>query len=139
MNQKPNRRSFLKTAALLPLGAAAGLTATHAGAQEPGKTRDGKPIKVSLNAYSFSKALTPAEPGGKPAMTLFDLLEFCAKVNFDAIDPTGYYFPGYPKVPSDSFIYEFKRRAFRLGIEISGTGVRNNFASPDKDKRAADV
>ena len=26
-----------------------------------------------------------------------------------------------------------------LGLDISGTGVRNNFATPDKDKRAADV
>jgi sugar phosphate isomerase/epimerase len=32
-----------------------------------------------------------------------------------------------------------ERRAFELGLDISGTGVRNNFASPDKGKRAADV
>ena len=72
-------------------------------------------------------------------MTYFDVLDFCAKNNFDAIDPTGYYFPGYPKVPADSYINDFKRRAFKLGLDISGTGVRNNFAHPDKDKRAADV
>src|SRR5262249_21008034 len=30
-------------------------------------------------------------------------------------------------------------RAFLRGLDISGTGVRNNFATPDKDKRAADV
>ena len=33
-------------------------------------------------------------------MTLFDLLDFCAEQNFDAIDPTGYFFPGYPKPPT---------------------------------------
>jgi sugar phosphate isomerase/epimerase len=72
-------------------------------------------------------------------VSLLDLLDFCAEVNFDAIDPTGYFFPGYPKVPSDNYINEFKRRAFQLGLDISGTGVRNDFASPDKAKRDADV
>ena len=108
-------------------------------AAEPSAKVAGQPLKISLNAYSFSKSLTAPETGGKPEMTYFDVLEFCAKNNFDAIDPTGYYFPGYPKVPTDSFINDFKRRAFKLGLDISGTGVRNNFAQPDKDKRAADV
>jgi len=72
-------------------------------------------------------------------MSLFDLLDFCAGLDFDAVDPTGYFFPGYPKVPSDAYVNDFKRRAFELGLDISGTGVRNNFASPDKQARAADV
>jgi sugar phosphate isomerase/epimerase len=72
-------------------------------------------------------------------MSLFDLLDYCAEQNFDAIDPTGYFFPGYPKPPADQFLNDFKRRAFSLGLDISGTGVRNNFASPDREKRAAAV
>jgi sugar phosphate isomerase/epimerase len=68
-----------------------------------------------------------------------ELLDFCAELNFDAIDPTGYFFPGYPRPPTDKYLNDFKRRAFLLGLDISGTGVRNNFASPDRDKRAADV
>ena len=42
-------------------------------------------------------------------------------------------------MPTDKYVNEFKRRAFHLGIGISGTGVRNNFAAPDKEARAADV
>src|SRR5262245_11603397 len=72
-------------------------------------------------------------------MTLFDLLDYCAEQDFGAIDPTGYFFPGYPRVPSDRYLNDFKRRAFVLGLDISGTGVRNDFASPDKERRAADV
>jgi len=72
-------------------------------------------------------------------MSLFDLLDFCARNDFDAVDPTGYFFPGYPAVPSDAFINDFKRRAFHLGLDISGTGIENNFAEPDAQKRAADV
>jgi sugar phosphate isomerase/epimerase len=30
-------------------------------------------------------------------------------------------------------------RAFRLGLEVSGTGIRNDFATPDKAKRAEGV
>lgn len=139
MHSRSSRRNFIKGASLLPLGIAAGATGTSALAAEPSARAAGHPLKISLNAYCFSKSLTAPEAGGKPEMSYFDVLEFCAKHNFDAIDPTGYYFPGYPKVPTDSYINDFKRRAFKLGLDISGTGVRNNFAQPDEEKRAADV
>src|SRR5437763_14141245 len=72
-------------------------------------------------------------------MSLFDVLEFCAGLAFAAVDPTAYFFPAYPKVPNDAYLNEFKRRAFQLGLDVSGTGVRNDFATPDKARRAADV
>src|SRR5215217_7297617 len=96
-------------------------------------------VKTSLNAYSFSKALNDNLRGRGAGMTLFQLLDFAAENNFDAIDLTGYFFPGYPAAPSDSFINAVKRRAHVLGLDISGTGVRNDFANPDPAKRAADV
>jgi sugar phosphate isomerase/epimerase len=139
MNPTSSRRNFIKSASLLPIGIAAGATAMSALAAEPSARAARHPLKISLNAYCFNKSLIAPEAGGKPEMTYFDVLEFCAKNNFDAIDPTGYYFPGYPKVPADSYLNDFKRRAFKLGLDISGTGVRNNFAQPDKDKRAEDV
>ena len=111
--------------------------APHVAAQTPipraGKAR----LKISLNAYSFNKTLNDHLKNRGKGMSLFELLEFCAENDFDAIDPTGYYFPGYPKPPDAKFLNDFKRRAHQLGIDISGTGVRNNFASPDKAKRAA--
>lgn len=90
-------------------------------------------LKTSLNAYSFN------EPLSKKTMTVFDLLEYCSKIGFEAADITAYYFPGYPEVPSDEYLYEVKRRAFRLGLEISGTGVRNNFTSIDPEVRKKSV
>ena len=76
-------------------------------------------------------------------MSLVEFAEFCAKANFDAIDPTGYYFPGYEKnglgVPTDTLIYELKRRCFDLGLGISGTGIGNNFTTADKAARDLDV
>lgn len=90
-------------------------------------------FKVSLNLYSFNKLLSDKE------VDLFDMLRFCAQHNFDAIDPTGYYFPGYPTPPPNEFINEFKREAFLLGLDISGTGVRNDFANPDPVARETDI
>lgn len=90
-------------------------------------------FKISLNAYSFNKLLTDKKTD------LDALIEFCARENFDAIDMTGYYFPGYPQVPSDEYIYHLKNKAHRLGVEISGTGIRNEFGDPDGKKREADI
>lgn len=141
-----SRRDFLKTAAFAPLVAGTGLglgsTVARAAIQPP--YRQGGPLlKVSCNAYSFGKRLNDHLRGRSDGMTLFDLLDFCAKQNFDGVDPTGYYFPGYekngPGVPTDKFVFELKRRAFDLGLGISGTGVGNNFTVADKASRDRDV
>ena len=38
-------------------------------------------------------------------------------------------------MPSEKYLNDFKCRAFVLGVGISGTGLRNDFATPDKEKR----
>ena len=93
----------------------------------------GVKLKLGLNAYSFDKQLKAG------TMTLADAVRFCAQHGVDALDPTGYYFPGYPNVPSDDYIYGLKRTAFVNGVGISGTGVRNDFAVADPTARKADV
>jgi sugar phosphate isomerase/epimerase len=93
----------------------------------------GHHFKISLNVYSFNSLLREGK------IDLFDVLDFCAKYNFEAIDPTGYYFPAYPEVPTLEFINRFKRKAFLLGLDISGTGVRNDFTVTDPSQRQADV
>ena len=121
------RRHFLTAAALAPL------TPTRtaaAAAVVPGLPSR---VKTSCNLYSFNGPLTRGE------MSLDEVIAFCAGIGFDAVDPTGYYFPGYPEVPSDREIYRIKHLAFSLGLGISGTGVRNDFAVPDAARRDADV
>jgi sugar phosphate isomerase/epimerase len=93
----------------------------------------GSRLKLSCNLYSFNKPLVSS------AMTLEEVFEFCARAGFDAVDPTGYYFPGYPKLPPDDYLYRIKRLAFVLGLDISGTGCRNDFTDADPSKRAADI
>jgi sugar phosphate isomerase/epimerase len=93
----------------------------------------GSKLKIGLNAYSFN------EPLLKGGMKLEEVLEFCAQQGLDSVDLTGYYFPGYPEPPSDETIYAIKRKAFLLGLDISGTGVRNDFTYSDPKKRNDDV
>jgi sugar phosphate isomerase/epimerase len=101
----------------------------------------GPRLKLSLNAYSFGKLLNDHALGRGAGMSLFELAEFCAKHDFDGVDPTGYYFPGYRarQVPDDKLVFDLKRRIFELGLGISGTGVGNNFTVADEAVRAKDV
>ncbi len=121
-----DRRSFLFRSA--GAAAAAGMSAAAHVEREPGVK-----LKLGLNAYSFDKALRDG------SMTLADAVQYCAQHGVDALDPTGYYFPGYPAVPPDEYIYTLKRTAFVNGVGISGTGVRNDFATADAAARKKDV
>jgi len=93
----------------------------------------GTRLRLALNAYSFDK---PLKAG---TLTLEDVVRYCAEHSIDALDATGYYFPGYPKVPSDEAIFSLKRTAFVNGVAICGTGVRNDFTFPDAARRKNEV
>ncbi len=127
MNAQSHRRTFLKALAGTSLAALPGPDASAYPVEK------NKKLKSSLNAYSFNAPLMAG------TMTLDDLVDFCAGAGFDGVDITGYYFKGYPAVPSNDTIYRVKRRAFQKGLEISGTGVRNDFTIADKEKRKKEV
>jgi sugar phosphate isomerase/epimerase len=139
MVDQQTRRHFLSMASILTFCATTGSLRIPALAHDPIARIGGAQLKVSLNAYSFSKLLNDFNKHRGPGVSLMQLLDFCAKNNFDGFDPTGYFFPSYPKPPSDEYVNTFKRRAFELGIGISGTGVRNNFTTSDKTVRDAAV
>lgn len=90
-------------------------------------------LKMSLNDYSFNAPLS------KRTMTVFDLLDYCSKIGFEAVDITAYYFLPYPNIPSNEYLYEVKRKTFRLGLEISRAGVRNNFTNTDSEVRKKSI
>lgn len=90
-------------------------------------------VRIGLNVYSFNQPLRAGQ------MTLADVVDYCERHAIHALDATGYYFPGYPAAPPDEYIYALKRRAFRKGVSIHGTGVRNDFAVPDAAARQRDV
>ncbi|MEJ7912058.1 MAG: sugar phosphate isomerase/epimerase family protein [Chitinophagaceae bacterium] len=104
------------------------------------KKQGAPPVTLALNAYSFYDVLTAKSArDSQQVYSMFNLLDWCATKKIKALDPTAYFFPTYPEVPSDEYLKKFKTRAAELGVAISGTGVRNNFASPDPAIRAAGV
>lgn len=125
---KFNRRQFTKTAAAAGLFTIGNPIASRE-ADVSLQNNPGSKLKIGLNAYSFDKLLRAG------TMTLDDLLEFCAKTGFEGVDLTGYYFPGYPAVPSDEYIFHIKQKAFRLGIDLGCTGVKNDFTWADPARR----
>jgi sugar phosphate isomerase/epimerase len=113
-----NRRNFLTALPAISLARAVPFSEDFAPKKE-------NRFRLSLNAYSFNDMLM------KKKISKAEILEFCANTGFDAVDMTGYYFSTYPATPSDAEIFDFKRKAHELGIEISGTGVRNEFSYSD--------
>ncbi len=110
--------------------------------EQPVKTalKQKQDIVPALNAYSFADLLrAKSQRSDEQVYTLFNLLDWCASKEIKALDPTAYFFPTYPEVPSDEYLERFKNRANELGIAISGTGIRNNFASPDSVVRKEGV
>ena len=97
------------------------------------KRRSGTKIKLALNSYSFNRPLMAGQ------MSLDDVIDYCAAHNIDGVDLTGYYFPGYPKVPTDEYIYGLKKKAYLNGVSINGTGVRNDFTLVDPAARKESI
>jgi sugar phosphate isomerase/epimerase len=134
MSYSGTRRQFLKAAALAPL-----LTLPLNGGYRP-RVRGGKAkFSPTLNAYSFLEQLNENQKDSKKGIDLFGVVDFCVSNDVEAIDLTGYWFPGYPKSPDDGFINRMKRYVHERGMVISGTGVKNDFTTADKAARASGV
>ncbi|MEO8563425.1 MAG: sugar phosphate isomerase/epimerase family protein [bacterium] len=135
------RRRFLAASALLPSGLTAALDLVQPAtllAARP-DVAPGPRLKTGLNAYSFVELLQENAKDSTRGIDLFGVLDFCAKLGFDGIDVTGYFFPGYPAAPADAYLVKLKRHAFDLGLGLSGTGVRNDFTTADANVRAEGV
>jgi len=125
---KLSRREWMlsSTAAL---GAAA-----WAGTQARAEDTAPKPSpKLSLAGYSFRDYLPHDGKPGK--ITLEDFFEIAAGYGLQAVEPTGYYFTS-EDLP---YVHTVKAAAHKLGIDISGTAIRNDFCDPDAAKRKLDI
>ena len=120
------RRRFLKFAALSALCSSA-TQAAHTSALSGRKAH----FTPTLNAYSFLEELNTNLADSSKGIDIFGVCDFCVEQDIEAIDLTGYFFPGYPKTPSDGYISRIKRYTHDRGITISGTGIKNDFATAD--------
>jgi sugar phosphate isomerase/epimerase len=92
-----------------------------------------------LNAYSFLERLNENLKDPARGIDLFGVVDFCVQHDIPAVDLTGYFFPRYPEAPPDAYVRRIKRYIHDRGMVISGTGVKNDFATADKDIRATGV
>jgi sugar phosphate isomerase/epimerase len=118
------RRQFLQTATVTGLA-----FGSNAYAIEPIQ-RTGKPrIKLSIAGYSYRKYLDlKIKP--KPPMNLEDFVEIAADLNLEAVEPTAYYFAD----TSPEYLAKLKGKCTRLGLDVSGTAIGNNFCVTDAEK-----
>lgn len=94
---------------------------------EPIRRSGGTHLRLGLAGYSFRKYLDLK----KPEMSLEDFAEFAAAHGFDAIEPTAYYFAD----TSPTALAKLKGRCTRLGLDVSGTAVGNDFCHTDAAKQ----
>ena len=128
-----HRRGFLTTSAVAFAGVAftSPFTQPARGAIGPiGRTRPSH-FKLSLAAYSLRDRLT-GKNGQKSEMDLFDFVAYAADQGLDGVELTSYYFP--PDVTPD-YCHRLKQHAFTLGLDVSGTSVRNDYCLPPGPKR----
>lgn len=130
---KESRRDAIKKLAVVPalLSFPALLSTTSPSGRT--ETANSKRLQYSVNAYSFNDEFRSGE------MDLFDMMKFAANIGLNAVDLTAYYFSSYPKLPEKSEIFALKKRALELGLNISWTGVRNNFVTADTQARKQDL
>jgi sugar phosphate isomerase/epimerase len=119
----PTRRHFLQST----IGGLA-LTSTAAAIEpirRPGKSH----IRLSIAGYSYRKYLDLKQKP-KPSMTYDEFIDNAAAMDLDAVELTAYYFPEI----TPEYLAHLKGRCTRLGLDISGTAVGNNFATSDPAK-----
>jgi sugar phosphate isomerase/epimerase len=118
-----NRRQFLAAAAAAPV--AAGRLAAIEPIARPGPAH----LKLSLAAYSFNRALN-RRGNATPTMTLEQFIEHAAGWGLSAVELTQYYFPE----TSPAYLAKLKGMCTRLGLDVSGTAVGNDFCVADPAK-----
>lgn len=121
-----DRRQFMMTSTA---AAAAGLLVPSLHPVNAAKAIPSNSIKASLAAYSFRNVLPNDGKAGK--ITLHDWFEWCADQGLGAVEPTSYYF----SAEDAAYLNSLKAKAFKLGLDISGTAIRNNFCHIDESER----
>lgn len=137
--KRRDRREFFRAVVLVGAGAvggiAGGLFPTSMTAVEPIGRNGTARFKFSLAGYSYRNLLR----GNPPELTLEDFVADCARFGLDGTEPTSYYFP---KDVDPDYLRNLKGLAFRLGLDISGTAIGNDFChppGPERDKQMADA
>lgn len=122
---------FVAAAAAAAWGIGPSLSNAAVPPQRNGKSH----MKLSLAAYSFNRWLPKSWKPDQLAdarFTLEKFIDFCAEQDLDGCELTAYYFP---KEITNDYLMSLKERSFRLGLDISGTAIGNDFCLPEGEAR----
>tara|TARA_R110002072_G_scaffold238769_2_gene396267 strand:- start:152174 stop:153091 length:918 start_codon:yes stop_codon:yes gene_type:complete len=131
-----SRRGFIAGGVATLTGSAVAVSGTDVNAAKAPVRNGASHMKLSLAAYSFNRMLPRPGRGQKGEMTLEDFVDYCAKLNLDGTELTSYYFP---EEPSREYLLNLKEQTFRLGLDISGTAIGNDFCLPEGEQRQAQL
>lgn len=131
-----SRRGFLAGGVATLAGSTIVASGPNAHAAKAPVRNGASHMKLSLAAYSFNKMLPRPSRDQKGEITLKDFVDYCAKLNLDGTELTSYYFP---EKPSNDYLLNLKEQTFRLGLDISGTAIGNDFCLPEGEKRQAQL
>lgn len=132
MTQMGDRRHFMLSSVVGVVAGGAAMSPTYAHAIDPVARTNGSHFKLSMAAYSYRDLLL-AKP---PKLSLIDFIDDCAKLNLAGTELTSYYFPD---APTAEYLRQIKGEAFRRGLDISGTAIRNDFCFPPGELRDAQI
>jgi len=126
-----SRRQFVASASAASLAA----VATNASAIGPIARNGEAKFKFSLAAYSYRDLLTGKKD--EPAkLTLNDFVNDCAKFGLEGTELTSYYFP---KAVTPDYLRQLAKQCFRLGLDVSGTAIGNDFGFPAGEERKKQI
>lgn len=124
MPQEIDRRQFAKHCATAAVAAAGVSMPADCSMGIAPVVRNGTPkFKFSLAAYSYRDLLT----GESPQLTLADFVSDCAGMDLEGTELTSYYFS---TPTTEKYLRNLKQLCFRLGLDVSGTAIGNDFGFP---------
>ncbi len=99
---------------------------------DPIKRPSDKPeLKLSLAGYSFRQALDLK----KPAMTLFDFIDFASELPLDAVELTSYYWVE----TTDAYAEKLRAHAAKRKLAVSGVPIANDFCVRNEARLKAEI
>jgi sugar phosphate isomerase/epimerase len=126
------RRDFVRSSLIGASAGVAALSATTARSIEPLARTKGHHFKCSMAAYSY-RDLLKASP---PKLSLADFMDDCAAFGCDGTELTSYYLSD---PPTPEYLRQLKADAFRRGLNVSGTAIRNDLCFPKGERRDAEI
>lgn len=134
-----NRRCVLRGAVAVAAGTSLGTLTRATSAIEPVARNGRSKFKFSLAGYSYRDLFKANNKFAKEALTLHDFASDCAKMQLEGTELTSYYFPS---PVAGEYLSDLRRHCFRLGLDVSGTAVGNDFCHPagsQRDRQIASV